>query len=316
MIAVVIPCYKVKDKLLKVVNDIGPEVDVIYAVDDCCPQDSVSVLNEVVSIPNSRVKILRNSVNLGVGGAVKLGYVQAVMDGAAIVVKIDGDGQMDTSLIPKFINPIQSGLADYTKGNRFYDVESFSSMPLVRLIGNAGLSLVNKFSHGYWDIVDPTNGYTAISREALKALSLDKIDNRYFFESDMLFRLNISRAVVQDIVIKSIYADEKSNLSSLKSLFQFPFKLLKRFIKRVLYSYFVRDFNAASIALIFGILFLLFGVFFGGWRWYSSFTSGVSASPGTVMLASLPTMLGVQLILFFFQYDISMIPKAPLARRS
>jgi hypothetical protein len=106
------------------------------------------------------------------------------------------------------------------------------------------------------------------------------------------------------------------NLSAFKTLFQFPLKLLKRFAKRILYSYFVRDFNVASIALIFGISFLNFGIFFGGWRWFSSFTSNVSASPGTVMLASLPTMLGVQLILFFFQYDISMIPKNALSKRS
>jgi glycosyltransferase involved in cell wall biosynthesis len=204
MIAVVIPCFKVKDKLFKVVNDIGPEVDIIYVVDDCCPQNSVSVVEELSQEKRSRVRVLRTPVNLGVGGAVKLGYTQALADGADIVVKIDGDGQMDTSLISKFTQPILLGHADYTKGNRFYDVESFSSMPMIRLIGNAGLSLINKFSHGYWDIVDPTNGYTAISKEVLKNVKLDKVENRYFFESDLLFRLGVCRAVVQDIVITSI----------------------------------------------------------------------------------------------------------------
>jgi hypothetical protein len=61
------------------------------------------------------------------------------------------------------------------------------AMPRVRLFGNSLLSLVSKFASGYWDIMDPTNGFTAVHRDALALLPLDKIDRGYFFESDMLF---------------------------------------------------------------------------------------------------------------------------------
>lgn len=68
-----------------------------------------------------------------VGGALKSGYRQAIEDGMEIVVKIDGDGQMDPQLIPLFTRPIMAGEADYSKGNRFYDLEKIRSMPAIRI---------------------------------------------------------------------------------------------------------------------------------------------------------------------------------------
>ncbi|MEX5669547.1 glycosyltransferase family 2 protein, partial [Pseudomonas neuropathica] len=87
--------------------------------------------------------------------AVMSGYRAAIEDEMEIIVKVDGDGQMDPSLIPHFIEPIVSGQADYTKGNRFFDLESVRSMPKMRLFGNAVLSFMTKMSSGYWDLFDP-----------------------------------------------------------------------------------------------------------------------------------------------------------------
>src|SRR5690606_11392859 len=98
------------------------------------------------------------STNLGVGGAVMTGYLTALADGMDIIVKVDGDNQMDPALIPDFIAPILAGEADYTKGNRFFDLEEIRAMPKLRLFGNALLSFMTKLSAGYWDIFDPTNG--------------------------------------------------------------------------------------------------------------------------------------------------------------
>src|SRR5690606_32001950 len=146
-----------------------------------------------------RVRVIRHASNLGVGGAVITGYQAAIADGMDILVKLDGDGQMDASLIPDFIEPIINGEADYTKGNRFFDLEELRSMPRIRLIGNAVLSFMTKFSSGYWNLFDPTNGFTALHADVARYLPLSKISKRYFFESDMLFRLNTLRAVVHDI---------------------------------------------------------------------------------------------------------------------
>lgn len=114
-----------------------------------------------------RVTVVKHEKNKGVGGAVMTGYRAAIADGAKVIVKIDGDGQMDPSLLREFVMPILGGEADYTKGNRFYDLSNISRMPAMRLFGNAGLSFLAKLSTGYWNIFDPTNGYTAIHADGV-----------------------------------------------------------------------------------------------------------------------------------------------------
>ena len=209
-VAVVIPSYRVKAHVLKVIARLGPEVTQIYVVDDACPDGSGEFVER--NCRDTRVKVLRHAENQGVGGAVKTGYRQALCDGADVVVKVDGDGQMDPQLIPHFIKPILDDKADYTKGNRFYNLEQIGRMPGLRLFGNALLSLAAKLSTGYWNVFDVTNGYTAVHTKVLRRLPLDKISNRYFFETDMLFRLNTIRAVTVDIPMDAVYGDESSNL--------------------------------------------------------------------------------------------------------
>lgn len=218
-VAVVIPCYKVKKHILDVINNIGNEVAIIYVVDDKCPELSGEYVQQNCIDP--RVKVIFNNENKGVGGAVISGYLASLEDNVDIVVKLDGDGQMDPSLIGDFINPISKEFADYTKGNRFYDVESLKPMPKIRLFGNTVLSFMTKFSSGYYNIFDPTNGYTAISSFALKKINLDKLSKRYFFESDILFRLNLINAKVVDVPMDAIYEDEESNLHIKKIVFPF-----------------------------------------------------------------------------------------------
>ncbi|WP_217534061.1 glycosyltransferase family 2 protein [Vibrio metschnikovii] len=312
-IAVAIPCFKVKKHILSVLEQIGPEVSRIYVVDDCCPENSGDLVVQHSTDP--RVQVLRHSKNQGVGGAIITAYKQALRDDDIdIVVKIDGDGQMDPALLPHFIAPIERGEADYTKGSRFFTLESLASMPPMRKFGNAALSFVNKVSSGYWTVMDPTNGYTAIHHQALRLLPLDKLSQRYFFESDMLFRLGTLRAVVQDIPMDSLYADEVSNLSIKKVILDFPPLYLKAFFKRVFYNYFLRDFNGASLKLVVGLLMMLSGSLWGGVHWLNSMLSGNQATTGTVMLAVLPIILGFQLLLSAIDYDMSHTPQRPLQR--
>lgn len=312
-IAVVIPCYKVVAHVLDVIARIGPEVHAIYAVDDCCPDGSGQHIQ--THCKDDRVKVIRNATNLGVGGATMAGYRAAIRDGCAIIVKIDGDGQMSPELIPQFIGPILDGLADYTKGNRFYDLTHISRMPTIRLIGNAVLSFMSKFSSGYWDIFDPTNGYTAIHARVASHLPFEKISNRYFFESDMLFRLNIMRCVVMDIPMDAQYGDEVSNLRVKAIMGEFLGKHLRNFGKRVIYSYFLRDLSPASLHLVTGAMLTMFGSIYGIGSWLSSARSGVVTAPGTVMLAALPVILGLQFLLAFVAHDTQSTPRQPMHKR-
>ena len=305
-IAVVIPCFKVKAHILDVIGKIGPEVWRIYVVDDCCPEGSGDHVSRFCDDP--RVKVIRNQVNAGVGGAVIAGYRSAIADGANIIVKIDGDGQMDPAILPRIVNPIIKGRADYTKGNRFYDLRYIHRMPVVRLIGNAALSFMSKLSTGYWKLFDPTNGYTAIDARVAAHLPFDRISQRYFFETDMLFRLNTLRAVVTDVPMDAFYGEEESNLRIRQIIGEFLGKHTRNFFKRIFYNYFLRDVSLASLELLAGVILLCFGIIFGLVQWYSAAITGEATPLGTIMLATLPILSGLQFLLAFFSYDISSTP--------
>lgn len=312
MIAVVIPSYKVKRHVLDVISAIGPEVQRIYVVDDACPDGSGGFVEQNGNDP--RVRVLYHASNQGVGGAVMTGYRAAIDEGMDIIVKVDGDGQMDPALISEFVSPIIAGEADYAKGNRFFDLEAIRAMPSVRLFGNAVLSLMCKLSSGYWNLFDPTNGYTAIHADVARHLSFDKISRRYFFETDMLFRLNTLRAVVVDVPMEAKYGDEVSNLKISAIVGEFFAKHMRNFFKRIFYNYYLRDMSLASIELPLGIAFLGFGLVYGGFHWMSSAQAGVPTPAGTVMLSALPILAGIQLLLGFIGYDIASVPVRPVHR--
>tara|TARA_B100000795_G_C22802305_1_gene442583 strand:- start:774 stop:1739 length:966 start_codon:yes stop_codon:yes gene_type:complete len=310
-IAVVIPCFKVSQSLKSVLNDIGSEVTSIYCVDDNCPEESWKVA-ELMANKDNRIHIIKRDRNGGVGAAVISGYKVALEEGAEIIVKIDGDGQMDPRLIPNFIRPIYENRADFIKGNRFYDLRSISSMPLVRIIGNSILSFINKLSSGYWNIFDPNNGFTAVHAKVLKLLPMEKLNRRFFFEADMLFRLSTIRAVVKDIPMDPIYGNEKSNLSILSTLLTFPYLHCNRIAKRIFYNYFLRNFNIASLYLVLGLFLALFGIWFGIDSWIELSGKDETASAGTVMLAAMPIIIGNTYLVGFLAYDIQDIPKDPI----
>lgn len=313
-IAIVIPCFRVAGQIEQVLRDVENEAAWIICVDDGCPENSGNIV-ETLFGDQEHIYVVRHDRNMGVGAAVVTGYRKAIELGAEIIVKIDGDGQMDSRQIGRLVLPIVQGEADYSKGNRFFSPENIAKMPFSRIIGNIGLSFLSKASSGYWGVFDPTNGFTAIHAKIVDTLPLDKISRRYFFETDLLFRLNTLRAVVVDIPMDSIYAEERSSLNILHSLATFPFLHAVNFSKRIVYNYFVRDFNIASINLVLGIAMLFFGFVFGVTNWLEAIEESKFASAGTVMLAGLPIIVGVQLILSFLSYDMASQPADPIHKR-
>ena len=311
-IAVVIPAYRVSKQILSLISQIGPEISHIIVVDDNCPEKSGNLVLQECRDP--RVQVLFNEKNLGVGGAVISGYRKALTLDSDLVVKLDGDGQMDPSEIPKLVLPLIRKEADYTKGNRFFNIKALGAMPINRIIGNAGLSFYSKMSSGYWSIFDPNNGFTAINMQVLSDLDLSKIDNRYFFESDMLFRLNLAKAVVLDVPMPAVYKDEKSNLSILKVLVEFPLKHSRNLLKRIFYNYLLREFSLASLNLLFGSLLVSFSLIFGSLKWFTSNQTGIPSGEGALILFTVSMLMGFQLLISFFGYDIGHEPKIPLGK--
>ena len=306
-LAIVIPCYRVKDHIAEVVRGLPPMIDLIVAVDDCCPQRSGEHLKMTVTDP--RLRVLFHKVNQGVGGATLTGYVAAMKEGAEILVKMDGDGQMDAQYLPRLLQPLWQRRADFTKGNRFFDLVALRQMPLVRRVGNFGLTLLTKAASGYWHISDPTNGYTAVHAAALRLLNLDRLHRRYFFETSMLIQLNIVRAVAYDVPIPARYGNETSSLQVSRVLMDFPPKLVGGFCQRLLWRYFIFDVSAVSFLLVCGVMLTAFGVGFGSFHWFLAGTRGVTTDAGTVGIAIMVTIVGIQMLLQAVLLD-TMAPQA------
>ncbi|HVK51733.1 MAG TPA: glycosyltransferase family 2 protein [Pseudoxanthomonas sp.] len=309
-IAVVIPCFRVRAQILQVIAGIGPEVDWIFVVDDACPEQTGAWVSEQCRDP--RVHVITHHENQGVGGATLTGYRHALSTGVEAVVKLDGDGQMDAGLVLRIAGPLLAGQADYAKGNRFHRLAFTRGMPTLRLAGNALLSFMSKLSSGYWQITDPTNGFTAIRRELLAELELDRIARRYFFESDLLYHLNQLRAVVVDVPMQARYEGEPSSLRPMRMIGPFLRGHLRNTVRRVGYSYLLRGFSVASVELGVGALLLLTGSAFGIWQWIASNHSGIPATAGTVMLAALPIIIGVQMLLSWLNFDVAAEPRLPV----
>jgi dolichol-phosphate mannosyltransferase len=310
VIAVVIPCYRETPHVLAVLAAIGEEVRHVLVVDDACPDGTGRHVRAYCKDP--RVEVLTHDRNKGVGGATITGYRRGLELGADIIVKVDGDAQMDPAMIPVLVRPIAAGEADYAKGNRFHQFFAVGGMPPVRVTGNMMLSFLSKLSSGYWDIFDPTNGFTAIHARVARALPLEKISEGFFFESDMLFRLGLMRAVVRDIPMQARYGNETSAISIPRIIPEFLIKHTVNTWKRIYYAYFVREFSFASIQLVLGKLMLLFGVVYGAYWWHHSTVTGVPATAGTVVLAALPIILGSQFLIAFIHHDTRSVPRMPV----
>lgn len=308
IVSVVIPCYNVARHIEQVVSKLPEEVTYIIAVNDASPDDTAAVLQRLC-ISDKRLVCLTHDRNEGVGGAMLTGFKKAMEYNSDIVIKMDGDNQMDSAYIPQLIQPIADSRADFTKGNRFYDLTALRSMPLGRRIGNLGLSFLLKAASGYWNIFDPANGYFAIKGETLRSIDFKKIHKRYFFESSLLIELYYANAVVRDVTMKARYGDEISGLSITRTFFEFPPKLLKAFIRRIALKYFLFDFNIGSVYLLSGVPLMLTGLIYGIVKFVEYASEDLPAPTGTVVIPTLFIVLGFQLILSAINYDISNYPK-------
>jgi glycosyltransferase involved in cell wall biosynthesis len=311
-IAAVIPAYRVEAQIEAVLRELPPYIRHVIVVDDASG-DRTAALVLAAARGSRRVILIRHEKNRGVGGALISGFRKARELGAGIVVKIDGDGQMDMSYLPALLEPLVLGRADYTKGNRFRDFTALRRMPLIRRIGNMGLGFLAKAATGYWNLFDPTNGFVAIGGETLDLLPLEQIDRRYYFEISMLANLYLLGAVVQDVPMPARYRDEVSNLAVERVLLEFPFKLLATFVRRVVLKNFLYDFSMVSIYLLTGLPLLLFGLIFGSIKWVQYLRLGVPAPTGTVILPTLAVLLGIQFLLSAIESDLRSVPRQPLS---
>jgi len=310
-IAAIMPTFKTEETALNVANTLLDFVDMVICVDDKCPLNTGKII-ERGRKDDKRIIVLYHDENKGVGGATKTGIKYALDLDFEIIIKIDSDGQMSPNDIPRLIEPLLSGQCGLAKGNRFTDNEVLTNMPIIRLLGNIFLSFLTKLSTGYWELFDPTNGFIAMNHKTAKLIKLDKVDDRFFFESDILFRCSLSDVVIFDIPIEANYKNEVSSLNPIKQVLPFLIKHIRCTFKRILYHYFVRDFNPGSISLILGMFSGIIGIYIGSSRFMITKITGATTPFGIQVLFLTCILISNQLLISFIFYDAT---QRPLLRR-
>jgi len=307
-VCVVIPCYNVAPHIAAVLAAVPAYVDQIIAVDDGSRDDTLKMLEAAT---DKRVEVVRHDRNRGVGAAMRTGLARGAEAGADLLVKVDGDDQMDLAELSKLLDAlVDDPRSGYAKGNRLVDQKALSRMPRLRVIGNFALTFLTKLASGYWYVVDPQNGYLAIRRVVWELLDPARISDGYFFENDMLVGLNILDIPVRDVPIPARYGDERSYLRVRRVLLPFAFLLIRRTIYRVYAKYMLRDFSPIALFLLAGLPLFIWGVVFGAYQWWSHAQEGIATPTGTVIVSVVPLILGFQLLLQALVLDIENSPRS------
>ncbi len=242
---------------------------------------------------------IRHETNTGVGGAIKTGYRHAYEDDIDVTVVLAGDGQMDPDECHRIVDPVATDRADYAKGNRLLDAELREEMSNWRLFGNTLLTILTKIASGYWKMMDPSNGYTAISHEALDELDIDDIYDDYGAAHDILIRLNVENMRIADVPLPASYGEEESGIKYSSFVPNLSALLLRGFLWRLKTKYLVRDCH--PFVLFYGL-----GILGGAIALVEGLRSVVDSdsSPTRTLLAGVLFLVSASLVTFGMVFDL------------
>jgi glycosyltransferase involved in cell wall biosynthesis len=303
-VGVVVPAYNEERQIGTVLETMPKFVDHIIVVDDRSSDATLERCREWQARLGRRLTVIEQPKNLGVGAAITTGYRSCVDLGIDVVAVMAGDGQMDPNDLLLIIEPVVSGKADYSKGNRLFTGEAWRKTPPVRYLGNAFLSMLTKIASGYWHVADSQSGYTAISRQALLALDLDRLYPSYGYPNDLLIRLNINNFRVADVPVHPRYGiGERSSMNIFKVIPTVSLLLWRGFFYRLLVKYVVKDFHPLVFFYFFGIAFLVVGTVLGVLESALKIFTGAIAI-ATIVLVAMLMIGGLQFLLFAMWFDM------------
>lgn len=303
--AVVIPCYNEEKMITQTIKKIPEYIDHIIAVNDASTDNTIGVLKKLKK-QYSKLIIVDNKVNQGVGGALIAGYDYAVKNTKATAIGIvAGDDQFDSSYLKAMLDDFIDQSADYVKASRFFHREAFKTMPKYRQFGNIFISLLTKFSTGYYSITDITNGCGWLRREIIEKIDFSIVEKRYDYETSMLTALSIVNAKVIDHAVPAHYGDEKSTIKLIPTAWRNLKAVWKGFWRRIYYKYVLYGFHPVALFLFTGMFFLIISLLLAIFLLYVKLFAHQSPTAGSVMLAVLPFILGIQLTLTALTIDVS-----------
>jgi glycosyltransferase involved in cell wall biosynthesis len=208
---VIIPAYNEEKNLLKLLDRLKvecPEYDVVV-VNDCSVDSTLKVCRQC------GVHVIDLPVNLGIGGAVQSGFKYALYRGYDAAVQVDGDGQHDPKYISALFSELRKG-ANLCIGSRFIESEGFQSSALRRF----GIRYFSRLIYLFTGlkIKDPTSGFRACDRQAIKLFASDY--PRDYPEPESIVNAARQKMKIAEIpVVMSRRMGGKSSITSFRSLY-------------------------------------------------------------------------------------------------
>ncbi len=262
-VGVIIPALNASKSIVKVLEEVPKQVRTIVVVVDGCKQGTDRAVFDSPFSTDSRVVVIVNPQNLGVGGATIKG-IEYLMNDEQIdcIIKIDADGQIDPKLIPNIVEELHLMDYDLIKGNRLKSKGNSEQMPTRRLIANNLATFFFKISTGLWRVEDPANGFFAVRKKVFEFIDLEKLKKRWFFETDLLGAIAIRGGVVGNFPMKAHYGEEKSNVNISTQIVPFLYGFFQIYRRRILQKYFKDEINFGTMTLLFSISNFLFLIYF------------------------------------------------------
>jgi glycosyltransferase involved in cell wall biosynthesis len=252
-IAVVIPAYNEDELITETLIGMPDFIDTLYVVHDGGTDDTLSRIQSRAE-QDSRIVLINHEVNKGLGQSLIDGYLASAKSDNDITVIMAGDNQMDPNDLPVLLDKLVEEGFDYVKGNRLLHHEVHEKMPKYRLFGNTILTFLTKFATGYFFMMDPQCGYTAIKNKVLRKIPIQKMVKGYGYNADILCMLNIRGFKVTDCEVRPVYGKEKSKIKLLKYIRKTSGLLFRLFFRRLWQRYIILDFHPL-------VLFYLFAFF-------------------------------------------------------
>lgn len=300
VVCVVVPAHNEEQLIATTIGTLPDWVDHVVLIDD---KSTDATVERAEALGDPRLVVVRHEVNTGVGGAILDGHREAIRLEGSVSVVMAGDAQMDPEYLPALLDPIADGQVEFTKANRFASRRALQGMPRSRVLGSVVLSFMTKAASGYWNLFDPQNGYTAISRSALERLDLDLIATGYEFENDLLISCNIARVRARDVPIPARYGEEISGMRLTRVAPRIAGLLFRGFWRRMWFKYVIPSFSAVALLFFTGLALVLFGTAVGIWIVVNTL-GPPQASAGTVLLCVGPLLTGMHFLVSALTLDI------------
>lgn len=306
-VGVLVPAYNEEANIAEVLTTMPDYVDSVLVIDDCSSDDTSKIVNDMMK-NDRRIMLMTNEKNMGNGYAGRVGFQKLIELGMDLVVPLAGDGQTEPRYLPRLLDPVVNNICDVAKGNRFLEPAVYNKMPGYRYWGNIFVTMINKFSTGYYSMYDSLNGYYVARSKTLGLINFSHLGDRYEFENSFWIQLNIVGARILDVSIPPVYKNEKSKIKLVRVILPTLWTLVKGFYKRIFHKYILYNLKPEGLFFVFGTLLLWFGIIFGAIVGITSIGPSTPTT-ATVMISVVPIILGIQILLQAIVLDIHNEPQ-------